>query len=89
MYAIAHSHFSNRPMFYESRKADISWTIDNSLGMFISIVDAKKHWLISMKEIPANKDYDDKFITRLFAPFHRMDMVKIVKVTSEQKGILT
>lgn len=81
-YALAFPKYSNRPMYYESRQADITWIPDLRLGVFPSILAAKRFYLVAMQEIKG-EGYTDQFINRLFRPFQNMKHVKVVKVTNE------
>lgn len=87
-YALAFPKFSNQPKVEFSghlgmgrivgEPAKVEWVIDESYGYFDRNVDAKRAYLIAMKEITGERS--DEFIKLLFASHHRMGYVKVEKV---------
>lgn len=68
--------YSNVPMYYEGREADVTWVPEPTSPEFHTRFEAKKAWLVGMKEIPEG-DYSKHFINTLFAPFTRKALAQV------------
>jgi len=76
-YYIGKPHYYNQSLLVDTHKTQ--WVIDERIPPTNSMVEAKLNWLLGMKELTEDS-YTDKFITRVFQPFVRMELVKIIKV---------
>lgn len=77
-YALTFPKHKNRPMYYEGKSSDVEWLIDESYGYFSRNIDAKRAYLIAIKELTG--ECSDEFIKLHFASHHRMGLVKVEKV---------
>ena len=89
-YAIATPKHSNRPRieygFMGNAQiigdpATVEWVIDETYGYHSRNVDAKRTYLIAMKELSGN-NYSDTFIKRYFCMVVNLGLAKVVKVES-------
>lgn len=85
-YALAFPKYKNRPMYYEGKSADVDWIIDEAFGYFSHSIDAKRAYLIAMKELIG--ECSDQFIKLHFSRHHRIGLVKVEKVCHPQSIVM-
>ena len=77
---IAIPKYSNRSYLGEAGEPKVSWHPDPRLGEFDSKIEAKRSFLIAMKEIKQDQDYTDDFIARQFKVFQNAKQFKVMRV---------
>lgn len=90
-FALAFPRYSNQPSVYDrsGRKADVIWTPDLRLGTFPSSLEAKKSFLIQMKEIHPGVVYSDDHIRGMFRYFTNTQAAKVVRIKDDSPIDLT
>lgn len=87
MYALAFPHYSNQPSVYDrGRKANVTWIPDLRLGTYSSNVEAKRSFLLQMKEIQPGVVYSDDHIRGMFRYFTNTQTAKVVRINQEKKN---